>query len=215
MILEPPDTVTARLGSLPASIARRTIPWIPLPWPLQSDRFGLYATAAATELDWARATAQLQLSHPPVPLAAPIAAATASHATLLFCWGLNRIVQAPLLDDALAAAGYDPAASRQEAVDRWVVAGLEAPESARVLGILELLYRQATAAEQDRLKTACGEDVMRAGYQLNMMCIDPDNSDRTLLQVQRIALKLCGAEAATIRQQMRLTLADGRTIDPL
>jgi len=77
---------------------------------------------------------------------------------------------------------------------------------------LELIYRQISPEQQAQLKSACGEDVMKAAYQLNMMAIDPDDEDRTLLQLHRIGLKLCQAAEDQVRAALQLRLSDGRLV---
>lgn len=208
-----PPLVTDRCGLLPAEIPVVTEPWLPVPWPIQAEPWGLYAAADLPDFLWARAVLRLQLDHPAVPWVRPIKA-TPAPSSLLFAWGLNRVVQAALLDAALTRTGWDADRDREAAV-QWWQDQTDIPEVSRLLAALELIYRGASKTEQDQLSQALGADVLRAAYQLNMMCIDPANPDRTLLQVQRIAIKVMPEAAEQARTDLQLCLSDGRVMDLL
>ncbi len=205
-----PPLVTDRCGLLPAGIPVVSEPWLPLAWPIQAEPWGLYAAADVPDFLWARAVLRLQLNHPAVPWVRPINTAPAP-SSLLFAWGLNRVVQAALLDAALVRTGWDADRDREAAVQWWQTQS-DVPEVSRLLAALELIYRGATKAEQDQLSEALGPDVLRAAYQLNMMCIDPTSADRTLLQVQRIAIKVMPEAADQARSDLQLCLSDGREL---
>lgn len=198
-------------GSLPP-FQTLADPWLPFEWALQIGDGVVYADPEVAEIEWARGILQLRQSHPPVPVARPRSGHSGVE-LLTFCWGLNRVVQAAQLDHALQAAGYDLVSSKSITHTQVVQAAPRIREFARVLLCLELLYREISIAEQNDLKAACGEDVMRAAFQMNMMCIDPNDADRTLLQVQRIGLKLCGDAELQVRAGIQIMLSDGRILD--
>lgn len=208
-----PSLVADRCGLIPAEIPIVNEPWLPLAWPLQAEPWGLYAAANVPDVLWARAVLRLQLKHPAVPWVCPITAAPAP-SSLLFAWGLNRVVQAAILDAALIRTGWDADRDREVTV-QWWQAQSDASEVSRLLAALELIYRGATKTEQDQLREVLGPDVLRAAYQLNMMCIDPTSADRTLLQVQRIAIKVMPEAADQARLDLQLRLSDGRELELL
>jgi hypothetical protein len=213
-----PATVLQKLGDSIPTDQLTPDPWLPFAWPLQVSAWGAcYGETAAAEVDWARGILQVRLSHPPVPRAYPRNFAQSnleqSNRDLnTFCWALNRVVHAVRLDHDLQAVGYDPVASQLSDLDHLLQLAPQMPEYAQVLLILELLYRQIALPQQTQIKAVCGEDAMRAAHQMNMLCIDPKDDDRTLLQVQRIGLKLCGSAEATIRSGMQVQLSDGRIL---
>ncbi len=232
-----PASVLVQLGIASAPIHPSASPWLPFPWPVQSGSWGILAAQAdATDLDWAYALVQLSLDHPPVPMARPqqrsgAADPEGSQASsespnssapspdlLSFCWALNRVVQAPPIDQRLQAAGYDPLASQLATASHLIQAVQSAKtspgisEAIQVLVVLELLYREIPIDQHNSIRSGCGEDVMRAAYQMNMVCIDPNDADRTLLQVQRIGLKLLGEVEPQVRAGMEIVLSDGRIV---
>ncbi len=123
-------------------------------------------------------------------------------------------MQAAILDAALIRTGWDADRDREVTV-QWWQAQSDASEVSRLLAALELIYRGATKTEQDQLREVLGPDVLRAAYQLNMMCIDPTSADRTLLQVQRIAIKVMPEAADQARLDLQLRLSDGRELELL
>ena len=208
-----PDSIHRQFGDQLPTISFTTAPWLPFPWPLQISSWGLvYAEPQVAEIEWVRGILQLQLSHPPTPRALPRDPQTQDPLALSFCWGLNRIVHAPQLDRGLQDLGYDLQSSQALALEPICQHQAQIPEVLQVLLCLELIYRQISPQQQTQLKAVCGEDVMKAAYQLNMMCIDPEDQDRTLLQIQRIGLKLCQADEERVRQAIHLQLSDGRQL---
>lgn len=216
MSLTIPEHVLDRCGIIPANVPLLDDPWLPLAWPVQAEPWALSANPDASDLAWARAILRLRLTHPETPWLAPKGDPLAAPPLCrLFAWGLNRVVQATLLDTAMTRAGWDAVADRAETLAWWQAHAADTPEVIRLLAALELVYRGASGAEQAGLSECLGEDVMRAAYQLNMMCIDPANADRTLLQVQRIAIKVMPTEAAQCREHFQICLSDRRELELL
>lgn len=212
-----PPTLRPQFETALTQITFSTSPWLPFPWPVQISAWGMaYGDPQAPEIEWARGLLSAQLSqqpsHPPIPLARPQDPSHPDPLTLGFCWSLNRIVQAPRLDLCLQDLGYSPAQSQTLAFEQVIAHHTSMADVIKVLLCLELIYRQISPQHQAQLRSACGEDVMKAAYQLNMMCIDPEDEDRTLLQLQRIGLKLCQAEEDQVRAAMQLQLSDGRLV---
>ncbi len=121
-------------------------------------------------------------------------------------------MQAVKLDQALQRVGYDAEASKLASVKNLIRLAPQIPDYGCALLILELLYREIPIAQQDELKAACGNDEMQAAYQLNMMCIDPENEDRTLLQLRHIGLKLTQEAEAAVSSGTQVQLSDSRMV---
>ncbi len=199
------------IGSPKPAYHLQTDPWLPFDWPVQASAWGwLYGKDEASEIEWARAFLKLRLSAT-TPFARPIAGNTDPDCKL-FCWCLNRIIQGVKLDQALQSVGYDPNLSKQAAHHHLTRLATAIPDYARVLITVELLYREITPEQQQEIKGAIGDDEMKAAYQLNMMCIDPANEDRTLLQLRHIGLKLLQAAEAEVSHGIQVQLADGRVV---
>ncbi|NJK64024.1 MAG: hypothetical protein HC921_16275 [Synechococcaceae cyanobacterium SM2_3_1] len=212
--LHPQECARQQLGLEETRLQSLTQPWLPFPWPLQISSWGwVYAAEPTLEVDWARAYLQASLAHPPIPLLRPRQISASADPLLLgFCWGVNRIVQGGLLDQQLHSCGYDPEASKATTLSQLLQAGPHLPEYARVLVLLELLAREISVDQQNQLKTVCSADEMKAAYQMNMMCIDPQDLDRTLLQVKLVGIKLCGSAEAVVKSGAETVLSDGRLI---
>ncbi|GAB4213906.1 MAG: hypothetical protein OHK0012_10910 [Synechococcales cyanobacterium] len=182
------------------------------PWPLRILDDHLYIGQEGSEWDWAEAIALLRLPRL-MTLTAAFPADALPPLVLDLAWGLTRVTWATELDAILKRAGYDREAGYAEQVQQWVNWGSHRSELSRVLGVLELLVRGIPTSAQTELKAALGDDVMRAAYQMNLICIDPEQRDRTLLQVQRIALRLAGEQGSHLRSALRLVLSDGRQVE--
>ncbi|MDX2270738.1 MAG: hypothetical protein NW237_02145 [Cyanobacteriota bacterium] len=216
-----PAELRQRLGDPLSPLQWRPYPWLPFDWSLQVGDWGwIYASPEVETVGWAEALLRLRWSHPPIPWVRPPDSllthlqepSPQDQVLLTFCWSLNRVVQAAVLDQELATAGYSPQESHNRTLDQICQHVERIPEFARVLLVLELLYREISIPQQQQLKAICGQDVMQAAYQMNMMCVDPHSPDRTLLQVQRIALKLAGEAEAYLRSSVRTQLSDGRIV---
>ncbi|MEN9220246.1 MAG: hypothetical protein Q6J68_07740 [Thermostichales cyanobacterium SZTDM-1c_bins_54] len=128
-----------------------------------------------------------------------------------FAWALSRIVRAEALNRAVAAQFH-----LHPCLAAWVSHWQQTPAIPpvqQVLIALELLVRGIPIPLQQQLQVSFGEDVMRAAHQMNIACIDPDNADRTLLQVQRLGLRLAGEQGSRLRAELQLVLGDGRWLD--
>jgi hypothetical protein len=212
--LSPQERARQQLGVEDFPFPALSHPWLPFPWPLQISSWGWVFEAEPTlEVDWARGYLQASLAHPPIPLLRPRQISSSADPVLLgFCWGVNRIVQSGLLDQQLQSHGYDPEDSKATTLAQLLQAAPQMPEYARVLVLLELLARQISVDQQNQLKTVCAADEMKAAYQMNMMCIDPQDRDRTLLQVKLVGIKLCGAAEAVVKSGVETVLSDGRLV---
>lgn len=190
-------------------------PWLPFAWPVQLGPDGiLYAADSARDIEWAAALMQMRVGRIPVAVVNPgdpDNSALDAMARIL-CWGLNRVVHGVKVDQALAEMGFEVALSQMATLGSLVDLAPTMPDYGQALIALELIYRGIPLADQNQLRQACGEDVLRAAHQLNMACVDPEDPDRTLLQVRRIALKFCGEAAAALEGQVGAMLSDGRRI---
>ncbi len=212
--LLPPERARQQLGLEATTLQPLSQPWLPFPWPLQISSWGwVYEAEPTLEVDWARAYLQSSLAHPPIQLLRPRQISSSIDPVLLgFCWGVNRIVQGGLLDQQLQGHGYDPEDSKATTLAQFLQAAPHMPEYARVLVLLELLAREISVDQQNQLKTVCSADEMKAAYQMNLMCIDPQDLDRTLLQVKLVGIKLCGSAEAEVKSGVETVLSDGRLV---
>ena len=174
-------------------------------WPVQIWRHQAYVYGDPQPFMWAEAKA---LRDPPILFTVP----EPDPLTRDFAWGLSRIWAAEILNQSLQA-DFDLESCFRAWVKHWQQP--PAPEVLGVLVALELIVRGIPIDLQNTLKASLGEDVLRAAYPMNMVCIDPNNPDRTLLQVQRLGIRLAGEQGSRIREQFQLVLRDGRRVDPL
>lgn len=130
-----------------------------------------------------------------------------------FAWVLSRITYAEALNQAVAAQ-FDLADCLSAWVSHWQQTPA-LPQVQQVLIALELLVRGIPIPLQTQLQSCFGADVMRAAHQMNMACIDPGNPDRTLLQVQRLGIRIASEQEPQLRAELLLLLRDGRQIDLL
>jgi hypothetical protein len=205
-----PPTLLHRL-QINLLITPQASPWLPFPWPVQAGTWGLfYADPNAAEEDWAEGLLQMSLTGDPMSF--PLPEASGSLSVLVFCWALNRVVTAITLDQLLEVRGYSPQRQHDRIVEHLSQIGSDIPPFAQVLLTLELLHRGISPQHQNTLKRTLGEDVLKAAYQMNRVCIDPDDQDRTLLQVQRIGLKLAETAETEIRAGIQTQLSGGQIL---
>jgi len=178
---------------------------IPSIWPVQIWQEQAYVCGDPQPLMWAEAEA---LRDPPILFTV----SEPDPFTRDFAWGLSRIWAGDRLNQVL-----QPTFGLEDCFRAWVAYWQQTPsqEVHRVLIALELIVRGIPMVYQNHLKTILGDDVLRAAYQMNMVCIDPENRDRTLLQVQRLGIRLAGDQGSRIRTEIQLVLSDGRRVDPL
>ncbi len=212
-----PSSVLTQLGDPSLMCQERVDPWLPFAWPVQLGSDGiLWGSEAASDIDWAFVVLQLRLSHPPVPLVIlrdPSSGADPVDTTArILAWGINRVVQGVLIDQQLPQYGFTADASQGATLEALLQLAPQIPDYAQALLALELIYRGIDPGSQAKIRATCGEDVTKAAHQMNMMCIKPEDPDRTVLQVQHIALKFCGDQEAALAERLQVRLSDGRLV---
>lgn len=211
-----PSSVLAQLKDPRPVFQERVESWLPFAWPVQLGSDGMvWGAEDAADIDWAFVLVQLRLPHPPVPrveLTDPVGDSELDLTARILCWALNRVVQGGVIDQQLPEYGYQAADSQAVTLNALLRLADRIPDYAQALVMLELLYRGIGPTDQARILPVCGQDVTRAAHQMNTMCINPQDPDRTLLQVKHIALKFCGHQEAALATKLRVQLSDGRKV---
>lgn len=212
-----PNSVLTQLGDPSPLFQEGLDPWLPFAWPVQLGADGIvWGSEAASDIEWAFVLLQLRLSHPPVPVVTlrdPRSGADPVDTTArILAWGINRVVQGVLIDQQLPQYGFTADASQKATLETLLQLAAQIPDYAQALLALELIYRGIDPGSQAKIRATCGEDVTKAAHQMNMMCIKPEDPDRTVLQVQHIALKFCGDQEVALAERLQVTLSDGRVV---